>query len=222
MGAEGNSAALSVEEALTTTRAVRKRLDFSRPVPREVLLECLEVALQAPTGSNRQGWQFVFVSDPEKKRAIAEYYVRTWRDYSQVPRPKYAEGDVRGERMPRVASSAQYLAEHLHEAPWFLIPCNRGRLPENAPVILQAGFWGSILPAFWSFMLAARARGLGTAWTTFHLAHEQECAEILGIPFEKYTQAGLTPIAYTKGSEFKPAHRIPLESVVHFEHWGGR
>ena len=213
---------LSVDEALVTTRAVRKRLDFSRPVPREVLLECLEVALQAPTGSNRQGWQFVFVSDPEKKRAIAEYYARTWRDYSQLPAPRYAEGDVRAERMSRVASSAEYLAEHLHEAPWFLIPCHRGRLPENAPVILQAGFWGSILPAFWSFMLAARARGLGTAWTTFHLAHEQECAEILGIPFEKYTQAGLTPIAYTKGREFKPATRIPLESVVHFEHWGGR
>jgi nitroreductase len=142
---------LSVDEALVTTRAVRKRLDFSRPVPREVLLECLEVALQAPTGSNRQGWQFVFVSDPEKKRAIADYYARTWRDYSQLPAPRYAEGDVRAERMSRVASSAEYLAEHLHEAPWFLIPCHRGRLPENAPVILQAGFWGSILPAFWSF-----------------------------------------------------------------------
>jgi nitroreductase len=213
---------LSVDEALTTTRAVRKRLDFSRPVPRELLLECLEIALQAPTGSNRQGWQFVFVSDSDKKRAIAEYYVRTWRDYSQLPRPDYAEGDVRSESMTRVASSAQYLADHLHEAPWLLIPCHRGRLPENAPVILQAGFWGSILPAFWSFMLAARARGLGTAWTTFHLAYERECAEILGIPYERYTQAGLTPIAYTRGTEFKPAPRVPLQSVVHFETWGGR
>ena len=222
MAAEETSAQLSIDEALTTTRAVRKRLDFSRPVPRELLLECLEIALQAPTGSNRQGWQFVFVSEPEKKRAIAGYYAQTWRDYSQLPRPRYAEGDVRGESMPRVATSAKYLAEHLHEAPWLLIPCHRGRLPENAPVILQAGFWGSILPAFWSFMLAARARGLGTAWTTFHLAHEQECAEILGIPYEKYTQAGLTPIAYSKGSEFKPAPRIPLQSVVHFESWGGR
>jgi nitroreductase len=213
---------LSVDEALTTTRAVRKRLDFSRPVPRELLLECLEVALQAPTGSNRQGWQFVFVSDPDKKRAIAEYYARTLADYSQLPRPQYAEGDVRSESLTRVASSAQYLAEHLHEAPWLLVPCHRGRLPENAPVVLQAGFWGSILPAFWSFMVAARTRGLGTAWTTFHLAYERECAAILGIPYEKYTQAGLTPIAYTMGTEFKPASRIPLESVVHFETWGGR
>jgi nitroreductase len=213
---------LSVDEALSTTRAVRKRLDFSRPVPRELLLECLEIALQAPTGSNRQGWQFVFVSDSDKKRAIAEYYVRTWRDYSQLPRPQYADGDVRSESMTRVASSAQYLAERLHEAPWLLIPCNRGRLPEDAPVAVQAGFWGSILPAFWSFMVAARTRGLGTAWTTFHLAYERECAEILGIPYEKYTQAGLTPIAYTRGREFRPAPRIPLQSVVHFETWGGR
>jgi nitroreductase len=222
MALEETSGLLSVDQALTTTRAVRRRLDFSRPVPREVLLECLETALQAPTGSNSQGWQFLFVSDSGKKRAIAEYYARTWREYSQPPTPTYGEGDVRSESLPRVASSAQYLAEHLHEAPWLLIPCHRGRLPENAPVVLQAGFWGSILPAFWSFMLAARARGLGTAWTTFHLAHEQECAEILGIPYERYTQAGLTPIAYTRGTDFKPAPRIPLESVVHFETWGGR
>lgn len=222
MAAEAGSTPLSVEEVLSTTRAVRKRLDLSRPVPRELLLECLEIALQAPTGSNRQGWQFVFVSDPDKKRAIAEYYVHTWREYSRLPPPRYSEGDVRAERMPHVSGSAQYLAEHLHEVPWLLIPCHRGRLPENAPVVLQAGFWGSILPAFWSFMLAARARGLGTAWTTFHLAHEREVAEILGIPYDKYTQAGLTPIAYTTGGEFRAAHRVPLESVVHFEHWGGR
>jgi nitroreductase len=212
---------MEAEELLTTTRAVRRRLDFERPVPRELLLECLEIAVQAPTGSNLQGWQFVFVSEPEKKRAIADYYHRTWDAYTQQRRPEYQEGDVRRERMPHVASSAQYLAEHLQEAPWLLIPCQRGRLPEGAPVVVQAGFWGSILPAFWSFMLAARARGLGTAWTTFHLAYERECAEILGIPFEKYTQAGLTPIAYTRGTDFRPAPRIPLNSVVHFESWEG-
>jgi nitroreductase len=222
MALDEASGLLSVDQALTTTRAVRRRLDFSRPVPRELLLECLEIALQAPTGSNRQGWQFLFVSDPDKKRAIAEYYARTWREYSQLPGPQYSEEDVRAQSMPRVASSAQYLAEHLHEAPWLLIPCHRGRLPENAPAALQAGFWGSILPAFWSFMVAARTRGLGTAWTTFHLAHEWECAEILGIPYDQYTQAGLTPIAYTRGTDFKPAPRVPLQSVVHFESWGYR
>jgi nitroreductase len=217
MAAEESAPPVSLDELLTTTRAVRKRLDFTRPVPREVLLECLEIAVQAPTGSNHQGWHFVFVSDEGKKRALAEHYVRVWETYSRQPGPRYAEGDVRADSLPRVASSAEYLAKHLHEAPWLLIPCIRGRLPEAAPVVMQAGLWGSILPAFWSFMLAARARGLGTAWTTFHLTYERQCAEILGIPYEKYTQAGLTPIAYTRGLDFKPAPRLPLESVAHFE-----
>jgi nitroreductase len=218
MSAE-ETGALSLHEALTTTRAVRKRLDLHRPVPREVLLSCLEAAVQAPTGSNRQEWQFVFVSEPEKKRALAERYSRSWYAYSARPRPRYAEGDLRGERLPRVVSSAQYLADHMHEAPWLMVPCIKGRLPENAPVAAEASLWGSILPAFWSFMLAARGRGLGTAWTTLHLVYERECAEILGIPYPDYTQAGLTPIAYTLGAEFKPAARVPLDSVAHWEGW---
>ena len=211
---------LSVDEALSTTRAVRKRLDFKRPVAAELLLECLNLAVQAPTGSNRQGWQWVFVSDPEKKRALAEHYARSWFAYSELRGPEYASGDMRRDSMPRVKSSALHLAEHMHEAPWLLIPCIRGRLPADAPVAAQAGLWGSILPAFWSFMLAARARGLGTSYTTLHLVYERECAEILGIPYEKYTQAGLTPIAYTLGTEFRPAPRIPLESIVHHNTWG--
>lgn len=210
---------LSIGEALTSTRAVRKRLDFQRQVPRELLLECLEAAIQAPTGSNRQGWQFVFVSDPDKKRSVAQHYARSWFAYNARRHQVYPEGDVRGERLPKVVSSARYLAEHMHEAPWLLIPCLEGRLPEGASVAHQASFWGSILPAFWSFMLAARARGLGTAWTTLHLVYERECAEILGIPFDAYTQAGLTPIAYCLGEEFRPAARVPLESVVHWEGW---
>ena len=175
--------------------------------------------MQAPTGSNRQEWQFVFVSDPEKKRAVAEHYSRSWYAYAAQPRPRYAEGDVRAERQPLVVSSAQYLADHMHEAPWLMIPCIKGRLPEHPPVAAQAALWGSILPAFWSFMLAARGHGLGTAWTTLHLVYERECAEILGIPYADYTQAGLTPIAYTQGSEFKPAARVPLDSVAHWEGW---
>ena len=218
MAAEGGSE-LSVDEALTSTRAVRKRLDLQRPVPRELLLECLQVAVQAPTGSNRQGWQFVFVSDPEKKRAVAERYARSWFAYNADRRTTYPEGDPRREQLPKVVSSARYLAEHMHEAPWLLIPCIEGRLPEGASVALQASLWGSILPAFWSFMLAARARGLGTAWTTLHLVYERECAQILGIPYDSYTQAGLTPIAYTQGEAFRPATRLPLETVVHWEGW---
>ncbi len=210
---------LGPDELLTTTRAVRKRLDFERPVPRELLLECLQVAVQAPTGSNRQGWQFVFVDDPEKKRAVAEYYGRAWDAYNSLPRPQYPEGDVRGARQDHVVSSAMYLRERMHEVPWLLIPCIRGRLHEGAPTVEQAGLMGSIIPAFWSFLLAARARGLGTAYTTLHLVYEREVAEVLGIPYEKYTQAGMSPIAYYTGEAFKAAERVPLDSITHWNGW---
>jgi nitroreductase len=210
---------LTADDVLTTTRAVRKRLDFDRPVPRELLLECLHVAVQAPTGSNRQEWQFVFVDDAERKRAIADHYGRSWDTYSAMPRPKYAEGDVRREHQPRVVSSAHYLRQRMHEAPWLLIPCIRGRLADGAPSVAHAGLWGSIVPAFWSFLLAARARGLGTAYTTLHLVYERQVAEILGIPYDEYTQAGLTPIAYYRGEDFAPAARLPLESITHWNGW---
>lgn len=216
---ENVTSPLNADHILTTTRAVRKRLDFDRPVPRELIEECLEIAVQAPTGSNRQGWQFVLVSDPERKRAIAEHYSRSWYAYSERPRPQYEPEDVRAQRGPRVQSSARYLADNMHRAPWLLIPAIEGRLPEGARTVEQAGFWGSILPAFWSFMLAARARGLGTAWTTLHLPYEREVAEILGIPYDRYTQAGLSPIAFTTGDRFSSAPRIPLDSVVHWERW---
>jgi nitroreductase len=206
----------SVDEVLTTTRAVRKRLDFDRPVPRELLLECLRVAIQAPTGSNRQGWQFVAISDPDRKRAITDLYRRSWATYSTMPGPNYADDDVRGQRMPAVRNSSQYLADRYHEAPWLLIPVMEGKPPHNH---MQAGYWGSILPAFWSFMLAARARGLGTAWTTLHLAFEEEAADIIGLPFDRFTQAGMTPVAFYTGESFQPAPRLPVESVVHWETW---
>jgi nitroreductase len=211
--------ALGPDELLTTTRAVRKRLDFDRPVPRELLLECLQVAVQAPTGSNRQGWQFVFVEDASKKRAVAELYGQSWDAYSSLPKPQYPEGDVRAAHQEQVSSSARYLRERMHEAPWLLIPCVRGRLAEGASTLEQAGLWGSIIPAFWSFCLAARARGLGTAYTTLHLAYEREAAEVLGIPYEKYTQAGMTPIAFYTGAGFKPAERVPLDSITHWDGW---
>lgn len=211
--------ALTADEVLTTTRAVRRRLDFGRPVPRELLLECLEIAVQAPTGSNRQEWQFVLVDDAERKRAIADAYGRSWDAYASGPGQTYTEGDVRAEHQPRVRSSARYLRERMHEAPWLMIPVVRGRLPADAGTAAIAGLWGSIIPAFWSFLLAARARGLGTAYTTLHLVHEREVADVLGIPHDEYTQAGLTPIAYTTGGTFSPAARIPLETVTHWNGW---
>ncbi|TFV56834.1 nitroreductase family protein [Mycobacterium sp. PS03-16] len=209
---------LSADEVLTTTRSVRKRLDLEKPVPREVLMECLDIALQAPTGSNSQGWQWVFVEDPEKKKAIADIYRVAATPYLEAPKPEF--GDSRDERTPKVVDSAKYLNDHLHEVPVMLIPCLEGR-PDGAPAGMSAGFWGSLMPAVWSFMLALRSRGLGSAWTSLHLMGdgEKKTAELLGIPFDKYAQGGLFPIAYTKGTDFKKAKRLPAEQLTHWDTW---
>jgi nitroreductase len=211
---------LSADELLTTTRAVRKRLDFDRPVEREVVMECLDIALQAPTGSNRQGWQWVFVTDAAKKRSIRDIYRENFLLYRQMPRPRYDDGDPRADRADRVIDSADYLAEHFHEVPVLMVPCLAGK-PSDGTGGISAGYWGSLLPAVWSFMLALRERGLGSAWTTLHLINggEQQVAEILGIPHDEFSQAGLFPIAYTKGTEFAPAKRLPAELLSHWNEW---
>jgi nitroreductase len=210
---------MDADELLTTTRAVRKRLDLARPVPRDLLLECVEIALQAPTGSNRQGWHFVFVESPEKKAALADLYRQGYDPYAAAPGPSYPEGDPRAERMAAVRSSSRYLRDHFHEVPVLLVPVQEGRLPEGADPFWQASYWGSLLPAVWSFMLAARSRGLGTAWTTLHLPQEREAAEVLGIPYDRFTQGGLVPVAYYTGTDFKPASRVPAADVVHWDQW---
>ncbi len=208
---------LTAHEVLTTTRSVRKRLDFDRPVDRSVVLECIDVALQAPTGSNQQGWQWMVIEDPEKKKALAEMYATNFAAYAAQPGREYSEGDVRAESRDAVVSSAQYLADNFHKAPYLMIPLIEGRMGEGVPAFGQASVWGSILPAVWSFMLALRARGLGSAWTTLHLPNEKEAAELLGIPYDQYTQAGLFPIAYTKGTDFKLAKRIPASELTHWD-----
>jgi len=210
---------LTPDEVLKTTRSVRKRLDFSRPVESEVLQECLEIAQQAPTGGNSQGWHFVVVTDAEKRQALGDIYRRGWAVYrgSRVGTPRF-DDSPRGRTLRRVVDSSEYLAEHIHEAPALVIPCVRGRL-EGKTSVEQAGTWGSIIPAAWSFMLAARARGLGTTWTTVHLFFEQDAAEALGIPYAKFTQAALIPVAYTKGTDFSPASREALDTVVHWNQW---
>jgi nitroreductase len=210
---------LSVDEVLTTTRSVRKRLDFDKPVSREVLMECLDLALQAPTGSNSQGWQWVFVEDAEKKKAIGDMYLARALPYLSSPSAEYPEGDTRGERMGKVRDSATYLAERMHEAPVLLIPCLQGR-GEQAR-LGGVSFWASLFPAVWSFCLALRSRGLGSCWTTLHLLDdgEQQAAEVLGIPYDKYSQGGLFPIAYTKGTDFRPAKRLPAEQLTHWNAW---
>jgi nitroreductase len=211
---------MDAQTVLTTTRTVRKRLDFDRPVPRELLLECLEVAVQAPTGGNTQGWQFVFVTEPEPKKFIGDLYRESWTAYSKSRGQRYEEEDPRRAQLPRVASSAQYLSDRMHEVPAMVIPCIEGRVDRPGVSNQEmAGFYGSIMPAAWSFLLAARDRGLVGAWTSLHLKYEREVADYLGIPYERYTQAALLTIGFSTGGEFKPAQRIPLEGIVHWEKW---
>ena len=222
-----NTLNLSAETLLTTTRAVRQRLDFDKPVSEALIRECVEIALQAPTGGNTQGWQFLAVFDPERRAALAELYRKGWAIY------KEANGSVfdlakktgpggRRDQMVRVARSADYLADNLEKAPVLMIPCIPGRTDKMAGPAGSVGLasvYGSILPATWSYMLAARNRGLGTCWTTVHLMHEKAAADILGIPYAEVTQCALIPTAYTLGTDFKPALRKPLEDVLRIDSW---
>ena len=212
---------LSADDVLSTTRSVRKRLDFDQPVDRAVIEECLDIALQAPTGSNRQGWQWVVIEDQAKKQALADIYARNFTLYAKSPaRANFSSDDIRGQRQEKVLDSATYLAENFQRAPFMLIPCIEGNL-DGAPLAAGASAWGSLLPAVWSFMLALRERGLGSAWTTIHLLNggDAEAAELLGIPHPDFSQAGLFPIAYTVGTDFKPASRLPAADLLHWDQW---
>jgi nitroreductase len=199
---------LTPDELLSTTRAVRRRLDLGRPVEREVVEQCVELAVQAPTASYRQDWHFVVVMDADRRAGLAELYRRGAEPY-------FAGRDAASSPL---LASALHLVEHIHEVPVLIIPCVDGRL-DGLPANRQASKWGSIAPATWNFMLAARARGLGTCWTTFHLSYEREAAELLGIPYDAVTQTALIPVAYTTGTDFKPGPRKPLDEVVHWDTW---
>lgn len=216
---------LDPDQLLRTTRAVRKRLAFERPLDLALVKQCLEVALQAPTGSNAQGWHFVVVTDAAKRRGLAELYRKAWAAYQNLPFAAHHvhENDPSMAAVQaRVVDSAQYLADNLERVPVHVIPCVAGRfeaVPGPMAVLAQASAYGSILPAVWSFMLAARARGLGTSWTTLHLWHEQEAARLLGIPAD-VTQCALIPVAHVKGRpDFKPGPRKPLDGVLHLNGW---
>jgi nitroreductase len=211
-----------VDHVLTTTRAVRRRLDLDRPVDPALVRECLTAALQAPTGGNNQGWHFVVVTDPSTRSAVADVFRRGAIAYAErrdKPSP-LRRNRTEAERAARhrVMASAGYLFEHLHRVPVLVIPCIEGRA-EAGTLVDQATAFGSILPAVWSFMLAARARGLGTSWTTVHLEAEAETAALLGIPWETVTQVALVPVAHTVGADFKPAARRPLDEVLHWDRW---
>lgn len=216
----GNVAVMSItpidtsvsDYLLGTTRSVRKRLDLARPVEPAVVLECLRLAVQAPTASNSQLWRWVVVTDPVKRSALAEMYREAGRDYLLSKAQSELEGQTK-----RVYDSALYLADHLHEVPVHVIPCLVGRVDGESNGRM-AGFYGSIIPAAWSFMLALRSRGLGSAWTTLHLSKEREAAGLLGIPAD-VTQVALLPVAYTVGTDFKPAVRPPVEGITFWNGW---
>jgi nitroreductase len=200
----------SVDLVLGTTRSVRRKLDFDRPVEPEVIEACIALATQAPTGRNAQGWRFLVVTDPEKKRAVADVYRRAFSHYRELraadpaaepPRPSY-----------------QLLADRMHDMPALILVCVEGR-PESLSVAQQVAFYGSVLPAAWSLMLALRARGLGSTWTTLHLLHESEAARILGIP-EGVTQTVLLPVGYMRDAVLRPAERRGPHEVTYWNGWG--
>lgn len=213
---------LTPDELLTTTRAVRKRLDFDRPVSDDVIRDCVRIAMQAPSGSNNMTMQFVVVRDAAKRKAIGDVYRRSYDIYRSLDGvyvgsiKKETEAEQAQQR--RVQTSADYLAEHMGKAPVLVIGCTRGRVNDR-PANTVAALTGNVLPGMWSFMLAARARGLGTAWTTVHLFQEQLVAEIVGIPFGEVQQLCLTPVAYTIGTDFKPAARPEPDTIIHWDRW---
>ncbi len=214
---------LDADQLLSTTRAVRKRLDFSRPVEDSVIRECVEIAMQSPSGSNNMTMQFVVVRDEAKRKAIGEVYRQCYEIYKSLDGIYIGSiekaTEVENAQQTRSASSADFLGEHMGDAPALVLACNVGSRVESAPAMMAASMMGNVLPAMWSFMLAARARGLGTAWTTVHLMMEQQVADIVGIPFETVQQACLSPLAYTLGTDFKPAMRPDADSIIHWDTW---
>jgi nitroreductase len=209
---------LTFDEILTTTRAVRKRLDTTRPVSRDILEECLEIALQAPNGSNRNDWRWIIVDDRSTVKKLADEYRAAMgvMQSGAAPSPRYLTGNT--PREDKLLQSAYALVEKLDDMPAILIPLMPGR-PDGKDVVNQASMWGSIIQAVWSFMLALRSRGLGSIWATVTSRREREIAALLGIPYEEYTQVGFFPVAYTVGTDFRKAWRKPVSEVLTYNHF---
>jgi nitroreductase len=206
----------ATDHLLTTTKQVRQRLDLSRPVPREVLLECIDIASHAPMGGNLERNRWLVVDDPELKAEIAKPYQAVGRPYLAAN-----ESDHVDARQRRVIDSATFLVDHIADVPAMVIAMRLDRLSDEAKNFEVAGYHGSVAPGVWSFQLAARARGLGSAWTTFHLVYERRIAELLGIP-ETVTQVALLPVAYYRGEGFEPAPRRPIEEITYLDGWKAR
>ncbi len=226
MGAKAEFDLPQIDRLLTTTRAVRKRLDYERPIEPEVIQECIRIAIQAPTGGGyAQQWRWLVVTDPAKRARLAELYRGTGYETQRVLRPEDDPRFVAAARQARVSvaqfarivDSGLYLADRLQDVPVHVIPCVR-RSPSHSDTFEVATMFGSILPAVWSFQLALRARGLGTVLTTKHLRQELEAAALLDIP-DDVIQVGLIPVAYYTGRDFRPAVRRPAEEVTYWNTW---
>jgi nitroreductase len=201
------------DRLLTTTKQVRKRLDLARPVPHEELLECIDIASHAPMGGNLERNRWMIIDDADTKAKVSEYFGAVGRPYLA------ANTEVRSDdRSTKVIDSAMYLVEHLHEVPALVLAMRLDRVPDGSSTGAYAGYYGSVLPGVWSFQLAARSRGIGSAWTTFHLEHEAEVADLLGIP-PTVTQVCLLAVGYYTGDTFTPAPRRPASEVTFLNRW---
>jgi nitroreductase len=203
----------TIDWALTTTRAVRRRLDLDRPVDVEVVLDCLDLALQAPTGGDAQGWRWIVITRPETKARIRDIYVDALDAASGGRRP-----DPTGSSADRMLDDAWHLATHLDRVPVLVVACIRGRLGPDSTLAQAAALLWSIYPAVWSLQLALRSRNLASVMTTVHLQRHVAMAELLGIP-DDVTQAALVPIAHLLGDDLHPARRRPVREVAFPDHW---
>ncbi len=217
------------DELLMTTPSVRKRLDLERPVARELITECLDLAVHAPSGSNQQPYKFLLVDDPARKAALSAIYAEAMDAFVSRERTPAPEDSIdrQSDAQRRMTESVMHLRAHLHEVPVLCIPIVAGRSDGIGPqaartnVFWQANRWGSVIPTLWSFLLALRSRGLGSAWTTLTLLREAEVAEVLGIPYERWMQVGLFPIAHTIGTDFRPTPRKPGAEVARWNDYAG-
>jgi nitroreductase len=203
-----------VDALLTTTKSVSKRLDLQRPVPVSLVLECIEIASHAPIGGNRQATRWLVLSDPEVRKAVADIYASVGRPYIESGQ-RHVEP---GSRHERVLESGSYLVDHLAEVPILVLALRVGRVDDGQIGLDAQSFFGSVIPSIWNFQLAARARGLGTRYTTFTMRREAEMARLLGIP-DDYTQVSLLPVAYYTGTDFSPAPRLPVEQITYLDRW---
>lgn len=201
------------DHILSTTRAVRRRLDLTRPVEQDIIRDCVRLSQQTPTGQDAQGWRWIVVTDAAKRAGLGELYARALPGLRDLE--KAHEDDPKAHRMYQ---AVVWLAEHIGEVPCHVIPCLLGRPPETFEPTLYGTLYGSIIPAVWSFQLALRSRGLGSCYTTLTLYYEREVRELLGIP-DDVLQVALLPVAYTVGTDFKPATRPPPDDVIHWNHW---